>query len=72
MSKDHQVNFAEITKKDQKRSLVKNMEVFLKMEKDKIQQYGSEQQKNLSEDKKTKTGGVKIKDIMKCRKITTD
>ena len=48
------------------------MDIFLKMEKDKIQKNGCEQYKNLSEDKKTKTSGVKKKDIMKCGIITTD
>ena len=41
-------------KKDYKRKLVKNIEVSLKKEKKKKWQYGSEQYKNLPEDKEQK------------------
>ena len=61
----HQLNIAEIKKRDYKKKLVKNIKVSLK-KKETMQQYGHKQYKNLSEDEKQ--GLLSIKKILQDKK----
>ena len=52
MSKVHQLNITKITKKEYKKSLMKNIEIFPKRKMKKKLKHGSERYKNFSEDEK--------------------